>query len=145
MCLKRVTRIRRPVEKIEYGWKVVEVCENKQLKALFMDDDFVIDKWMHDHKDGYITAKDGNKYRLGFHILRTRDQATRLHRSLKSKLFGTRVVRIKYKNVVAEGLDSEDIDLIEDCGECIVARSIMILSKTKRKKKDVSIKGNKKV
>lgn len=142
MCLKRVYEKPQPKEVVEWGWKVVEVGENGEYRGLYMDDLYEVDKWMHDSTDVQIKTVDGNSYRSGFHILRTRDQATRVARTCKSLIFNAKLVRVKFKNVVARGKDAEDLDEIEDCGDCIVARSIFIFKnkkpEIKRRKKHES-------
>jgi hypothetical protein len=134
MCMSKIeTMCRKPAQEIHIGYKYFDVFTygaDKGIYNIFQGNKVKSGVWVHDTNTKGISMSgldsfkrfldDGTiqfnritrKYPPGFHIFTTKEGAEQADISGK-------LLKVKYKNVVAEGIDRR--------ADCVIARSMMIL------------------
>jgi hypothetical protein len=142
MCLNTVSRICNPEPKEIVGYKYFDM-NGSDIRSPMMGSDnlYKLGKWIDDASESLIDSDEENQvltgvkadgtlkfnynnkqYPSGFHILRTKKDARKYVAA--SELGDWRLFKVKYKNVVAEGLDNG--------ARVVIARSMLILERTER-------------
>ncbi len=122
MCLSSIQQIKSeklPKDKYHIGWKCVYIdTQNKNKFTSLFNVSKLFDKWL---KCNYkltdrIRLYLGDIYPKGFHIFTTREDA----RNYKHKSRKEKVVKVRYRRVVARGMQSDY--------KCVIAKEIYVES-----------------
>lgn len=81
---------------------------------------FKKNKWVHDQKNMKIGDIGCPRYSTGFHVLLNKDDAV-----YYSLTYGGKIIKVKYKNVVAFGTQMLPADTQKRSLLCVVAKSVM--------------------
>lgn len=118
MCLTSVTSTEyEETPKGEYhtGWKAVSIHKDIMKFYSMWNCGRLLNKWHRCNKTNRLTTVSGfDSYDLGFHIFATREGA----RFWKRHWAGYRVVKVRYRNVVARG--------IQGGLKCIIAKEMYV-------------------
>lgn len=131
MCLRSLKNIEN-IESEGIGYKVLYRNETPYYWTLLSPT-----QWNNDTKQAYLSCSETReKYNTGFHIYRDLDSAKYQCNSLSSSSSEDinskfRIVKVRYKNVVAFGEQECGIKVDEFVRDVIVARSILMLEEVK--------------
>jgi hypothetical protein len=109
MCLHVVDK--EAIVKEGIGYKGFFISHG-EINSEYQTFGFTYEKWVKDDDNSYIRTCDGEKYKTGFHLYKTRREA-------RNNYSDSDIRKIKFRKVVATGTQNDD--------RVIVAREIYIL------------------
>lgn len=116
MCIIAYVSHDPPIEKIEYGWKVLRYSNHKLNFPYFVANKKIpVNKWLKSFSFQKEIIEHSDS---GFHILKNRASARELCNRLNGINKTYKVFRVKYNHVITVGWDK---------GPAVVAKSMLIL------------------
>jgi len=123
MCLINVEKSYDNVKDKNFGigYKAMEPVEGGKFESPLMGGRHCVGKWYKAVGD-VISADDGTSYKAGFHIFLNKEDAK------KYALLEDRVVRVRYRQIVAIGQNSTSF---QAKGDCVIAKEMYIEGEVK--------------
>lgn len=130
MCLDSVTKKYNNDKSTGYGWKVV-ITDNKKFNFYSFPfyKDQLFNRWLNrEGNPRAISLGNYNTYENGFHVFKTRKDARNYRQGLHFSL--TKVVKVKYKEIICEGKQANILDPIIK-PNCLVVKQILVIKPEK--------------
>jgi hypothetical protein len=104
MCLSAVTKTYKKNNNSGFGWKIIKIRDDGFVSPCYGSAQ-KFDKWLNSNTI-MIEANNGQCYKSGFHVFKTR-QAARDHWlwKVRNGVVTRKIVKVQYKNIICEGID----------------------------------------